>query len=214
MRTPLVSGPVPTGLPAVRGLADRGKTAYHELCAECHGLSGAGDGPGGLAVRNAPTNFLNSAYMVQQRPTWYYRAITAGVAGTGMGSWDHRLDEGTRWDVAWYVWSLSIPPRHFREGAVRYAESCAGCHGADGRGERRAMLTAPRLAELSRRELAERLRAVHPAIVPQEEAALQAVVAHLGTFLYAPPRADSFGAVGGTAAAAATTNTRATAATP
>ncbi len=127
--------------------------------------------------------------MVRQRPTWYYRSITEGVVGSGMSSWDHRLDEGTRWDVAWYVWSLAIPPEDYVRGKIDYVQRCAACHGADGRGEPLAPLDSSELAAWSREELATRLRAVHSELVPADAEALAALVAYLGTFLYEPASA-------------------------
>ena len=41
---------------------DQGKTLYENNCADCHGVSGKGDGPSARALGAPPTNFAESKF--------------------------------------------------------------------------------------------------------------------------------------------------------
>lgn len=179
------------GLPRYRSLAQRGALAYTALCASCHGAGGGGDGPAAAALQPRPTNFLDANYRADQRPTWYFQAISEGVIGGAMSRWDHQLDEATRWDLAYYVWSLALPPASLSAGAQAYAEHCASCHGEDGSAVAAARLDDPRWAALSPRELRRRLAVRHPELLPVAESPQTIAVADwLATFLYEPVADD------------------------
>lgn len=189
-RTPLPgTAPGDAGsVPRFRPIASRGAEIYEPYCAECHGLSGGGDGPGGRVLRPAPTDFTDVDYMWRQRPQWYYRAVTAGVPGTGMIRWDHQLDAEDRWDVAFYVWSLGDPAGSRQRGEEVYEAQCASCHGGDGNEIAEAPLVAPDRVALSRRDVASEVRDRHADDeVRLTEDELAAVVAYVWTLLYDPP---------------------------
>jgi mono/diheme cytochrome c family protein len=174
-------------LPRYRSIAQRGEQVYSTLCVSCHGATGGGDGPAAAALKPRPTNFLDAEYMVDQRPDWYYHAITDGVVGSAMSGWDHQLDEATRWDVAYYVWSLGTASASRNAGAVDYTQRCASCHGVDGSAIATARLNDPRVAAISPRELRRRLVLRHPDLVPSAESAQTIQLADwLATFLYEP----------------------------
>jgi mono/diheme cytochrome c family protein len=173
-------------LPASRSLAGQGRSHYEEHCVVCHGPAGGGDGPAAGALRPRPTNFLDAGYMADQRPDWYHRALRRGVPGSAMGGWDHRLDEDSRWDTVFYVWSLAVPAAQLAAGEALYAERCAACHGGGGRGPGAPRLDDPLRARLSRNESAAQLRRVHPGLVAEPPGAAGDLAAWLATFLYEP----------------------------
>lgn len=187
-RTPLPtpSSRVGGDLPTHRALAAEGARHYARYCTECHGTTGAGDGVGAALLDPAPTSFRDAAYMRDQSPAYYYRALTEGVVGSAMAPWDPRLDDQARWDTAFYAWALSTEPDVIARGESIYASSCARCHGADGAGVREAGLDNPARVALSRAEVAETLRRVHADAAPADPAEMDAVVAYVWTFLYAP----------------------------
>jgi len=67
--------------------------------------------------------------------SWYFRAITNGVVGTPMLSWEAQLSEQQRWDVTFYTWSLAGSDAQVARGRELYARECATCHGENGLGD-------------------------------------------------------------------------------
>jgi len=190
VRSPLAvagAGTDGASLPAERSLAGRGARLYARWCADCHGATADGRGPAGRLLRPPPTGFLEGEYMRRQRPAWYYEALTRGVSGTAMGRWDHVLDAGDRWDVAFYVWSLVDDEERLKRGRAVYQAACSECHGPDGNAEPGAPLAVARQAGRTRLELAELVVGAHPAgDVELGPGAVEDVVAHLFTWLYEP----------------------------
>jgi high-affinity iron transporter len=188
-RTPLTSERPGTPQPAVRPLAGRGALVYERLCAECHGASGAGDGPAAAVLARTgppPTNFIDESYMEEQIPAWYFRAISDGVVGSGMPGWSHQLDEATRWDSAFYVWALSATRDELDHGRDVYNERCAGCHGPDGAAVAGARFDDAARVGASRAAVRTAVERAHPELVRDGGAWLPSVVEHLWTFLYEP----------------------------
>jgi mono/diheme cytochrome c family protein len=64
---------VPAAAPA-GGNAAEGKKSYEVLCILCHGYTGAGDGPAGVALDPSPRNFTSGEYK--------FDADRDGVIGT------------------------------------------------------------------------------------------------------------------------------------
>lgn len=127
--------PVARFYPASKPSATRGVAIYGKDCAACHGATGKGDGIVGRPLRPKPSNFTDLDYMRQQRPDWFYQAVTKGVLGSAMLAFDGALDEGERWDVTLYVWSLATSPEAIEAGRQLYTEYCASCHGPSGDGQ-------------------------------------------------------------------------------
>ncbi len=136
-------GAVPP-LPAAGDLA-RGQALYGERCATCHGVAGAGDGPGAAALKPRPGNLAAHEYTDAR----IAEALWNGVAGSAMPAWrDYPPDDLAALVAA--VRSLDATrtepalPAHMAEiGARVYAANCQQCHGAegDGRGTAAAELT-------------------------------------------------------------------------
>jgi high-affinity iron transporter len=60
------------------------KQLYEMRCAFCHGPQGRGDGPAGLALKPAPTNFASAEYWKQASAERVRAAILDGKPGTAM----------------------------------------------------------------------------------------------------------------------------------
>jgi high-affinity iron transporter len=87
------------------------KVIYVQNCAQCHGETGRGDGPGAATMRPKepkPANFLDSDLMSGLSPFKALNTTTFGVEGTGMPNFS-ALSEEERWQTAFYVMSLRFP---------------------------------------------------------------------------------------------------------
>jgi high-affinity iron transporter len=87
---------------------DSAKAIYHENCAQCHGASGRGDGPGAGSMQPKepkPANFTDPNLINHLSPFKAFNTTTFGVQGTGMPSFS-ALGEEQRWGAAFYVFSL------------------------------------------------------------------------------------------------------------
>jgi high-affinity iron transporter len=59
-------------------------TIYANRCAFCHGVSGRGDGPAGMALKPPPRNLADAEYWKSADPTAMKAVIAAGKPGTAM----------------------------------------------------------------------------------------------------------------------------------
>lgn len=145
------------GAPATDGRLT-GKGLYVSQCARCHGLGGQGDGPGARSptFSTRPRDFVSANYHFVTTENAVasnddlFRSIRQGLAGSGMLAYSELTDN--------QIWSLVAVLNEFREGTEppgttlavgtppgataesiargrTLYESCAGCHGADGRGD-------------------------------------------------------------------------------
>lgn len=146
-------------------LLNSGRKIYEQRCAPCHGLDGRGDGEAAYLLYPKPRDFVSARYRMvstwERLPTDadLYYVISRGIPGSAMPSWSH-LDEESRWALVHYVKSIAekpfqvdnvesegrrgvikVPaqPPYNAEAEVRakkmFAEACASCHGATGRGD-------------------------------------------------------------------------------
>ncbi len=96
--------PYPKQLPSF----DAGQKLYAENCAQCHGATGKGDGPGRESMNPKtpePANFTDPERMAGLSPFKGFNTASFGVEGTAMASFA-ALSEEQRWQVAFYVMSL------------------------------------------------------------------------------------------------------------
>ena len=108
--------PYPKTLPSLAV----GKQVYDENCAQCHGVTGKGDGPGRETMNPknpAPANFTDLERMASLSPFKAFNTATFGVEGTAMASFA-ALSEDQRWQVAFYVLSLRFSADSARAGAA------------------------------------------------------------------------------------------------
>jgi len=96
-------------MPATPPDLAQGAKLFAETCATCHGVSGHGDGPAAAALNPRPASFQSSKTMEDFTPFRAFNVIRFGVRGTAMPSFD-ALDDGQRWALAFYLFSLRQPP--------------------------------------------------------------------------------------------------------
>ena len=84
-----------------------GAKLYQGLCAACHGADGKGDGPAGVKLDPAPSNFHDAERMAQRSAYGLYNAISLGVGGTAMTAFK-QLSEEERWALAFYVSAIPL----------------------------------------------------------------------------------------------------------
>jgi mono/diheme cytochrome c family protein len=130
--------------------------AFRDLCARCHGETGAGNGPIGLYLDPAPRDLTKAAFMNSKTTERLLQSVRGGVPGTSMPPWGRALDEGQRRATLDHVFAAFVkqPRREPRTRAVPgtnpvavagdsvargeqiFLRRCTGCHGrkADGKG--------------------------------------------------------------------------------
>jgi high-affinity iron transporter len=88
----------------------RGKHLFLELCADCHGSKGMGDGVKSRGLDPKPANFTAADMAERLSPSRVAATIRFGVSGTGMVPFT-QLSEEDRYSIAFYVLAL----RHTEE---------------------------------------------------------------------------------------------------
>jgi mono/diheme cytochrome c family protein len=120
---------------------DRAETIYLRSCAFCHGNSAAGNG---IEAKNLEVPPENLAAMRTTRD-YLYKIILRGVSGTGMGYFSiydrYQLDDLINYlHEKYQVLSppgelpTAVPPQALARSEDIYRQTCAVCHGMDGRG--------------------------------------------------------------------------------
>jgi high-affinity iron transporter len=88
-----------------------GRTVFLQNCAQCHGDSGKGDGPGRESMKPKtppPANFTKAEFMAGLSPFKVYNTTSFGIDNTAMASFA-ALSEDQRWQVAFLVMALRFP---------------------------------------------------------------------------------------------------------
>ena len=95
---------------APAGTPDLGRAAdlYQQHCASCHGVTGAGDGPAGVALDPAPIDFTDESRARERSIFALYQVIEQGLEGTGMASYAH-LPAEDRWALSFYIGQYAYP---------------------------------------------------------------------------------------------------------
>ena len=97
-----------------------GHTLYVENCAQCHGSTGRGDGPGASSMNPKtppPANFTDPERMAGLSPFKAFNTASFGVEGTAMASFA-AFNEEQRWQVAFYIMALRFSPEQASRGAT------------------------------------------------------------------------------------------------
>ncbi len=107
--------PYPRRLPSLAS----GKKLYDDNCAQCHGATGKGDGPGRESMNPKtplPANFTDPERIGGLSPFKVFNTASFGIEGTAMASFA-ALSEEQRWQVAFYVFSLRFTDQAAKSGA-------------------------------------------------------------------------------------------------
>jgi high-affinity iron transporter len=91
--------------PTERPSLARAEELYSLSCATCHGARGDADTERARTLDPRPASFRDPARLVDLSPYRVYNALTFGVRGTGMASFD-TLAPAERWSLAFYVFRL------------------------------------------------------------------------------------------------------------
>ncbi len=97
-----------------------GRTLYKDNCAQCHGETGRGDGPGRASMNPKeppPANFTDAELMEGLSPFKAFNVASFGVEGTAMPSFAAIADE-QRWQAAFYIMSLRFSAADASDGAA------------------------------------------------------------------------------------------------
>jgi high-affinity iron transporter len=129
---------------------DSAKAIYMENCAQCHGETGKGDGPGRESMNPKtppPANFTDAEFMAGLSPFKVYNTTTFGIDNTAMASFAALSDE-QRWQVAFYVLALRFPAE----------TAAAGAAWLKGKSPPADLVSVARLATSSDEELSEQVK--------------------------------------------------------
>ena len=122
-----IKGPNPAK--ADPAMVDAGKKIYFRKCVWCHGVDGAGDGPGADRLWPRPRNFNAGTFKIRHTasgelplfdPTKpvsgqndLFDTVTHGLPGSAMPSWDGILTEQQRLQVLAFVTTQLVKDRKF-----------------------------------------------------------------------------------------------------
>ena len=87
--------------------ANAGRGIFMQNCAQCHGVTGRGNGPVSITMQKKPANFTRPYYNGFDDATWFWR-VAEGVPGTRMPRWARSLSDE---DMAYLVAFLKTLPK-------------------------------------------------------------------------------------------------------
>jgi cbb3-type cytochrome oxidase cytochrome c subunit/cytochrome c553 len=88
--------------------ANSGRGIYQQNCAQCHGLTGRGNGPVSMTMQKKPANFLRPFYRAYPDDVWFWR-IAEGVPGTRMPRWGRSLSDEDMLYLTAFLKRLPLP---------------------------------------------------------------------------------------------------------
>jgi copper transport protein len=104
--SPLVNSQANPIAPTAQSIA-AGKAVFDANCAPCHGVSGKGDGPRGLALIPRPADLTVHAVPGVHTDAQLYDWITNGFPGSAMPAWRALLSDTDRWDLVNFIRTLA-----------------------------------------------------------------------------------------------------------
>ena len=86
-----------------------GQNIFKANCAQCHGLTGNGDGPLASHLEPAPAVLSDPKITGNDHSTAYdnFQVISVGIANTAMVAWSEFLPEADLWDATYYIRTFS-----------------------------------------------------------------------------------------------------------
>lgn len=128
---PIETGPLPGEDAALAALPDQqpdlsnGAAIYVDRCAACHGLDGAGNGELADQIQEQGGrvgNLTDPDLVYSKSPQDWYDIITNGNIQALMPPWQEALTEQERWDVAYYLYTLSADQETLANGQALYEQ--------------------------------------------------------------------------------------------
>ncbi|MNK43998.1 Cbb3-type cytochrome c oxidase subunit CcoP2 [compost metagenome] len=130
--------------PATAANLEAGRETYESYCASCHGEQGR--------HLSAP-DLSNPDFLSITSSQLLRRMIEAGRPGRPMPPWQDMLEDEEMRDLVAYIkgWQkgpdVPLPQGKIagdaKQGSALYATTCAGCHGANGKGDSAPALNNP-----------------------------------------------------------------------
>ena len=121
----LPEGFTPQGLPSPPPAEqiEAGKRVYFTKCVWCHGVDGAGDGPGAVRLWPRPRNFNAGTFKIRHTASGQLplidvdllQTVTHGLPGSAMPSWEGILTEQQRKDVLAFVTTQLVQDRSWQD---------------------------------------------------------------------------------------------------
>jgi mono/diheme cytochrome c family protein len=184
--------------PATPPFPQAGAPIYQVRCANCHGPTGKGDGAQAVQAGLEMPDLTDPAQVWETTPARWYEIISNGVAGKAMPPFgdasNNPLREAERWDLVFYLYTLSTSPGQVAMGQALYEGSCLACHEVDGTGSAEVVSDFTDLAEMATRSQADLVAALSDTTIEGHALGLGevedfAVTNYVRTFSYncAPP---------------------------
>ena len=116
-----MTGKLPAPFPAEK--IEAGKRVYFTKCVWCHGVNGAGDGPGADRLWPRPRNFNAGTFKIRHTASGelplidvdLLQTVTHGLPGSAMPSWEGILSEDQRRDVLAFVTAELVVDRSWQD---------------------------------------------------------------------------------------------------
>lgn len=112
-----------------------GQTLFQDHCADCHGVTGLGDGTMIDKLPNGATALADPAVARAASPAGWFQVVKEGRLDLFMPPWKDKLTDAEIWDVVTYALTLHVTPQDAAIGAQLWGEQCADCHGQTGAGD-------------------------------------------------------------------------------
>lgn len=112
-------------------MVEAGKRVYFTKCVWCHGVEGAGDGPGADRLWPRPRNFNQGTFKIRHTASGelplfnpnkpipgqndLFETVTHGLPGSAMPSWEGILTEEQRLQVLSFVTTQLVKDRNFQD---------------------------------------------------------------------------------------------------
>lgn len=180
--------------PASPPNVDSGAAIYAEKCADCHGVTGQGDGAQAANLPNGAPALGKANVAFDKSPARWYTIVTQGNLQNFMPGFASLSDQ-QRWDVVAYALSLSASAEQVQAGKALYEVNCAACHGLDGRKQPNASLAnQERMAALSNQDLVALIQKGIPPVMPAvnlSDGDAASLAAYARTFTFAPSQGAS-----------------------
>lgn len=85
----------------------RGEQLYRENCVLCHGENADGRGVRSMGLDRKPANFTDPVWSRPESAARAFEAISKGVPGSAMPSWQNALGPDDRWALVAFLTSVS-----------------------------------------------------------------------------------------------------------